>query len=90
MTTRERIGLIAALSGALALRVLLVVSLEGKPFFYTPIVDAAAFDRWATEIATRNFFGDHAFFQDPLYAYGLGCSTRSSGATSWPRGSCRR
>ena len=57
---------------ALTVRILLVASLAGKPFFYVPIVDAAAFDRWATDIATRSFIGDHAFFQDPLYAYGLG------------------
>ena len=79
MTTRERIGLGVALAGALALRILLVVSLEGKPFFYTPIVDAAAFDRWATDIATRSFIGDHVFFQDPLYAYGLGVFYKVAG-----------
>ncbi|HLF92101.1 MAG TPA: glycosyltransferase family 39 protein, partial [Planctomycetota bacterium] len=72
MTTRERIGLGAALAGALLLRILLVFSLKGDPFFYVPIVDAAAFDRWANDIATRSFIGDRAFFQDPLYAYGLG------------------
>ncbi len=72
MSTRERIGLGAALAGALLLRILLVLSLEGKPFFYVPIVDAAAFDRWANDIATRSFVGDRAFYQDPLYAYGLG------------------
>jgi len=72
VTQRERIGVGALLALALTIRILLVVSLAGKPFFYVPIVDAAAFDRWATDIATRSFIGDHAFFQDPLYAYGLG------------------
>lgn len=72
MTPRHRIGLAAALAGAFLLRVLLVISLEGKPFFYTPIVDSATYDRWATEIATKSFWGDRPFFHDPLYAYGLG------------------
>jgi hypothetical protein len=72
VTQRERIGVGTLLALALTVRILLVASLAGKPFFYVPIVDAAAFDRWATDIATRSFIGDHAFFQDPLYAYGLG------------------
>ncbi len=79
MSARERIGVGAVLALALAIRILLVLTLAGKPFIDVPIVDSAAFDRWATEIATKSFFGDHAFFQDPLYAYGLGIFYKITG-----------
>jgi tetratricopeptide (TPR) repeat protein len=72
VTTRERVGLVALLAAALLVRVLLVLSLRGQPYFDTPIVDSAAYDQWAVEIATKNFWGDRAFYQDPLYPYGLG------------------
>lgn len=72
MSKRE--GLVAAgiLAAAFLARVLLVLSLRGQPYFDTPIVDSAAYDRWAVEIATRDFWGSRAFYQDPLYPYGLG------------------
>ncbi|HLY09143.1 MAG TPA: tetratricopeptide repeat protein [Planctomycetota bacterium] len=72
MSRRERLGLIAVLSGAFAVRLLLILSLRGQPYFETPIVDSAAYDSWASEIARGNFWGDRAFYQDPLYPYGLG------------------
>lgn len=72
MTTRERAGLIGVLAAAFLLRVLLVLSLRGQPYFDTPIVDSAAYDEWAVKIARENFWGDRAFYQDPLYPYGLG------------------
>jgi tetratricopeptide (TPR) repeat protein len=72
VTTRERAGLIGLLAAALLVRVLLILSLRGQPYFDTPIVDSAAYDQWAVEIATKNFWGDRAFYQDPLYPYGLG------------------
>jgi 4-amino-4-deoxy-L-arabinose transferase-like glycosyltransferase len=69
---RQRIGLGAALLGALLLRVLLVLSLREAPYFHDPIVDGAAYDRWAQEIATESFWGRKVFYQDPLYPYALG------------------
>ncbi len=72
MTRRQWIGLGSVLGIALLARILLVLSLEGKPFFYTPVVDSASFDAWAWKIATEDFWGDRVFFQDPLYAYFLG------------------
>lgn len=72
MSTRERAGLIGVLAGAFLLRVLLVLSLRGQPYFDTPIVDSAAYDEWAVKIARENFWGDRAFYQDPLYPYALG------------------
>lgn len=72
MTTRERSGLIGVLAAAFLIRLLLVLSLRGQPYFDTPIVDSAAYDEWAVRIAKESFWGDRAFYQDPLYPYGLG------------------
>ncbi len=72
VTPRWKICLVSLLAAALAVRVLAVLSLRGKPFFDTPIVDSLSFDRWAWKIATESFWGDRVFFQDPLYAYFLG------------------
>lgn len=72
MNRRQRIGLAAALLAALLLRVLLVLSLRDGPWFHEPIVDGAAYDRWARAIATESFLGDKVFYQDPLYPYALG------------------
>jgi len=72
VTTRERAGLFGVLAAAFLLRVILVLSLRGTPYFDTPVVDSAAYDQWAHRIATESFWGDKAFYQDPLYPYGLG------------------
>ena len=72
MSARERAGLIGVLAAAFLVRVLLIFSLRGQPYFDTPIVDSAAYDAWAVRIATESFWGDRAFYQDPLYPYGLG------------------
>ena len=72
MNPRQRLGLAAALLAALALRVVLTLSLREAPYFHDPIVDGAAYDRWAAEIAGPSFWGSKVFYQDPLYPYALG------------------
>ena len=72
MNPRQRLGLAAALLAALALRVGLTLSLREAPYFHDPIVDGAAYDRWAAEIANEVFWGTKVFYQDPLYPYLLG------------------
>jgi Tfp pilus assembly protein PilF len=72
VSRRQRLGLAAALSAAFLVRLLLILTLRGTPYFDTPVVDSAAYDRWAWEIATKSFWGDRVFYQDPLYPYGLG------------------
>ncbi|MBI2930893.1 MAG: glycosyltransferase family 39 protein [Planctomycetes bacterium] len=57
---------------ALTVRLAFLFTLEGKPFVAEPILDGAVADAWGQEIATRSFWGDRAFYQDPLYPYGLG------------------
>ncbi len=72
MNTKERAGLIGVLAAAFLVRLLLVLSLRDQPYFDTPVVDSRAYDLWASDIAHRSFWGDRAFYQDPLYPYGLG------------------
>ena len=72
LTARQRYWLWGLLGAALLLRIGTVVTLESKPLFYEPQVDAAAYDVWAQDIATRSVLGDEAFYMDPLYAYVLG------------------
>jgi 4-amino-4-deoxy-L-arabinose transferase-like glycosyltransferase len=72
MKHRVPVAVGALLALALAARLAMLFTLEGKPLFGEPILDSAAYDRWAQEIAGGNFWGDRAFYQDPLYPYGLG------------------
>jgi tetratricopeptide (TPR) repeat protein len=72
VSRRQVLLLAAVLAGAFLLRVLLILSLKDQPYFETPIVDSAAYDAWGWEIATKSFWGDRVFYQDPLYPYGLG------------------
>jgi tetratricopeptide (TPR) repeat protein len=72
VTARQKAGLAALLLLALAVRAALALTLRGAPYFHDPIVDGASYDRWAVEIATRDFWGTTAFFQDALYPYLLG------------------
>ncbi len=57
---------------ALTYRLCILFSLQGDPFVATPILDSAAYDSWGMEIATKSFWGDRVFYQDPLYPYMLG------------------
>jgi 4-amino-4-deoxy-L-arabinose transferase-like glycosyltransferase len=72
MSRRERLGLFGVLALAFGVRLLLILSLRGQPYFDTPVVDSAAYDKWAWEIAHGKFWGERVFYQDPLYPYGLG------------------
>jgi 4-amino-4-deoxy-L-arabinose transferase-like glycosyltransferase len=72
MTRGQRIALVLLLGLAALVRVGLVLSLEGKPYFYDPVVDSAAYDRWGQEIARGQVLGRGAYYQDPLYPYWLG------------------
>jgi len=72
VSRRQLLALAGVLSGAFLVRLLLILSLRGQPYFETPVVDSAAYDSWGWEIATKSFWGDRAFYQDPLYPYGLG------------------
>ncbi len=68
----EKGALAGLLLAAFGIRVLLVLSLEDKPYFYNPVIDSAAYDAWGKEIAGGELIGTEAFYQDPLYPYFLG------------------
>lgn len=72
MTRLQRIVLASILFLAALARVALTLSLKEKPYFYEPVVDSAAYDRWAQEIARGDVVGKQVFYQDPLYPYFLG------------------
>ncbi len=68
----EKLLLIGLLLSALLIRVLLISSLEDKPYFHKPVVDSAAYDEWGQRIAGGELTSSGAFYQDPLYPYFLG------------------
>jgi tetratricopeptide (TPR) repeat protein len=57
---------------ALIARALTFFELRGDPLFTVPVGDAAAYDRWARELAAGDWGGSGVFFQAPLYPYALG------------------
>ncbi len=57
---------------AFALRLVHVHAIRDAPFFSTLIVDAAAYDAWARQIAGGDWRGSGVFYQAPLYPYFLG------------------
>ncbi len=57
---------------ALALRLWFLSDLNQTPYGDRLMIDAAAYDRHAAEIAGGNWAGDQVFYQSPLYPYFLG------------------
>lgn len=59
--------------GAAALRLLVLFDFEAhQPFAERPVIDEAAYEDWALEIAGGDWIGDEVFFQEPLYPYVMG------------------
>lgn len=56
---------------ALGLRLVYLFDIASVPFVEHPIVDARAYDLWATRIAAGDWWGDEAFYQAPAYPYFL-------------------
>ena len=56
---------------ALGLRFVYLLQIQSIPFFTTPVGDAAAYDAWASRIASGDWFGSEAFYQAPAYPYFL-------------------
>ncbi len=55
---------------ALVLRIVVAVQFEsGHPLADRPVIDEAAYESWALEIAGGDLMGDEVFFQEPLYPY---------------------
>lgn len=57
---------------ALTLRLWFLHDLSQTPYGERLMIDAAAYDRHAAQIAEGNWAGDQVFYQSPLYPYFLG------------------
>lgn len=66
---------------ALVWRVIYLLQIRSAPFFAFHIGDAAAYDAWAREIAAGNWWGQHVFYQSPLYPYALAVVYRLLGGS---------
>lgn len=65
---------------AFALRAFVALSYDAHhPQARALLLDEAAYDRWARAIAGGDWLGQGVFFQEPLYAYLLGCAYRVFG-----------
>ncbi len=73
---RGRLGsltLFLVVFGALVLRIAFAIDYaHSSPLADRPVIDEAAYERWALEIAEGDWIGDEVFFQEPLYPYWLG------------------
>lgn len=66
-----------ALAGILLVALVLRLGVVGQyterhPLAQAPQIDEASYDAWAQRIAEGEWVGEGVFFQEPLYAYGLG------------------
>jgi Tfp pilus assembly protein PilF len=71
MTALSRFWLPGILALAFALRLAYLIELRHTPFFDQLILDLAAYDSWAQDIARGDWSGSEVFYQDPLYPYFL-------------------
>lgn len=84
--TQRRSGLVQlAMVGVVALvwRWSALTAIADEYFFAFRIGDAAAYDAWARRIAAGDWLGNQAFYQSPLYPYGLAGVYRVLGDTRW-------
>ncbi|HVS17372.1 MAG TPA: glycosyltransferase family 39 protein, partial [Planctomycetota bacterium] len=77
---------------ALVPRLLFVAQYEREhPSAQMPTIDEASYDDWARAIAGGEWLGREVFFQEPLYAYALGCVYAAAGdEPAAQRGAARR
>lgn len=70
---------------AFAIRLVAVSQYEAAhPNADHPPIDEASYDGWAREIAGGDWFGEEAFFQEPLYPYALGALYAVAGPERHP------
>src|SRR6185503_3727739 len=79
MTVSSRFWLLGILALGLALRLAYFIELRHTPFFDHLILDLAAYDSWAQDIAFGDWSGTEVFYQDPLYPYFLAAVYRLFG-----------
>lgn len=64
-------GLVAVYAVAVVLRLWCLMDFRQVPFSTVLVVDSAAYDSWATRIASGHWTDVHPFYQAPLYPYFL-------------------
>jgi len=73
LAPREKRWLWFLFALAWVLRIVVAVEYEHRhPLAERPVIDEAAYEDWALEVAGGELVGDEVFFQEPLYAYWLG------------------
>jgi len=73
LSRRARRHLIVLCCFAWILRIAVAIEYEERhPLAQHPVIDERSYENRALEIARGNLLGDRVFFQEPLYAYGLG------------------
>lgn len=69
--------------GAFAVRLVYLFQIRDVVFFQHLIVDAEAYDHWATRIAGGEWLGREVFYQAPLYPYFLALCQQIVGHDLW-------
>ena len=88
---RKRALLWILLALAYLLRIAFVVDYEHHhPLADRPVIDEASYERWGLEVAAGDLIGEEVFFQEPLYAYGLGLIYAVTGPPEGARASARQ
>ena len=87
----SRIALAVVFVLALGLRLSAVGTYdEAHPQADLPLIDEAAYEDWALEIAGGEWLGDEIFFQEPLYPYSLAVVYAAAGDAPSGRRAARR
>lgn len=68
---------------ALGARALHFAAMRDSLLFTVLLGDAAAYDRWAQQLAAGDWFGSQVFYQTPLYPYALGALYSVFGPEAW-------
>lgn len=76
-------AIIVVVALALAVRVVYLVETRDAPLVQQLVGDAAGYYAWGQRIAARNWVGDEAFYQAPLYPYTLAVIFKLFGDGVW-------
>lgn len=68
---------------AFLIRLIYLLAIRDNVFFDHLVVDARAYDEWATRIANGDWLGNTVFYQAPLYPYFLGCLKTIGAGSPW-------
>jgi len=72
LSRRELCVVALIVIAAFAIRLCALAQLSGTPYLDHLVIDARAYDAWATRLASGDWIGSEAFYQSPVYPYCLG------------------